>query len=866
MFLKVTLIVTLLLLLQPVVYANTLEGLQDNLNLIWIAISAALVFLMQGGFLALETGAIRAKNTINVAIKNVSDFLFALIGFFIIGFAFMFGSSADGWIGTSFFFLDGVTTPENYMFFIFQVVFCGTAATIVSGAVAERMKFSIYIIASIVISIIIYPVSGHWIWGGAIGGSQGWLQSMKFLDFAGSTVVHSVGGWIGLAAAILVGVRQGRVNPKTGKFQSIPGHNLSISALGVIILWFGWFGFNGGSTLTADGSIAKILVNTNISAAFGGFAGFLLSSFLEKKPSVEEILNGILGGLVGITAGCNIVSPIGASIIGVTSGIVVYATTRLLIQFKVDDPVNVVPVHGFCGMWGTIALALFAPQANLPLPRFEQFLVQLYGTFVVFLWAFGTGFLLFWILKKLFGIRVSSDDEQRGLNVSEHDSKMSWLDTIEVTAKTIKDGDLSRKIPVEQGTEAGEVAFMINKLLFELQNISQIAHQISQGDLKNSVIPKSENDILGHAISTMLDKLQVFAHNISEASTSVNISSSDMGNICEQLQTSSTIVTQNIQKILSNSSDTSKNINALCSSINELSLNINQVANSSQTASDKLSNINQNVNKISSDVSIIADSSENIAQSLGEIAANTEEAKQISNQANESVQETIDSMEELKQASTKVNQIVNLINSITNQTNMLALNATIEAAGAGEHGKGFAVVASEIKDLANQTAHANSNTGVLMGTIQKLVTKSFHRTQSVQTIIQQLSKINYNIDQSVDQQTEVAHQLAQTIDNIAKASKSSANNIQLTTIELHEIANAVHDAFEAATISNTEASQASQKMNEMNQSIEEVTNNIHKIENQVQSAQKNSSVLSDTSDSLKESVQFFEYERTKLLN
>ena len=276
---------------------------QGDFDLIWILICSAMVFFMQAGFTALETGLVRAKNTINVAIKNITDFVVSVMAYWLVGFGVMFGVSVGGWFGADGFLLKGYSSDWDYAFFIFQAMFAGPAATIVTGAVAECMQFRSYIIVSAVIAMLIYPVAGHWIWN-----AKGWLAQMSFVDFAGSSVVHSTGGWVALAGAWLLGPRIGRFD-ENGKPNELPGHNLLLTTLGVFILWFGWFGFNGGSTLVADGRVAGVILNTILSAAAGGLTTLLASQLLAGRAKIEELLHGILGGLVGVTAGSGGVGP-----------------------------------------------------------------------------------------------------------------------------------------------------------------------------------------------------------------------------------------------------------------------------------------------------------------------------------------------------------------------------------------------------------------------------------------------------------------------------------------------------------------------------------------------------------------------------
>jgi len=444
----------------------------NTLDLLWVLMAAALVFFMQAGFTLLESGLVRAKNSYNVAIKNISDFTVAVVSFWLLGFGLMFGISNAGWFGSSGAFGSLLSQPDELAFFIFQATFVGTAATIVAGAVAERMKFSAYLIISLVISVIIYPVSGHWAWGSAlIGGDGGWLEQIGFMDFAGSSVVHSVGGWVALAGIILLGARKERFNDD-GEPQKIPGHNLLLATLGVFILWFGWFGFNAGSTLAVDLSIARIFVNTALAASMGALTCLFISWFVNNGLiEVEKVLNGVLGGLVSITAGCAYVEPGSALIIGMVGAAIVYAFESILLnQFKLDDPVGAVAVHGVAGVWGTLAVALFAPAEVLSTgSNWDQFWVQCQGVFAIFVWSFGTGLLTFGLLRAAHGLRVSSEDEQLGLNVAEHGARTVWLDTMKTMQHIVDTGDLSSRAEAEYGTEAGETAMAFNHLLDKFQ-------------------------------------------------------------------------------------------------------------------------------------------------------------------------------------------------------------------------------------------------------------------------------------------------------------------------------------------------------------------------------------------------------------
>ena len=417
-------------------------------DILWVIIASALVLFMQAGFLMLETGMVRAKNTINVAFKNLFDFFIGVVAFFALGYGIMFGSSYMGWIGTDSFFLHEMKEPSKFAFFLFQATFLGTAATIASGAVAERMRFTAYIFISVFASVWIYPVFGHWAWGG------GWLSKMGFIDFAGSTVVHSTGGWIALAAIIMLGPRQDKFDEK-GKPRKITGHNLPAAALGTFILMFGWLGFNGGSTLAYTDDIPLILVNTTVAAAGGALSAMVVSWIRFRAPAVEDGINGILGGLVAVTAGCHMLSPVMALFVGIVAGIIAALFVSFLESFfRLDDVVGAFTVHSVCGVWGTIALALVGNAASFatnaagdPISRLEQVGIQFVGVGSNVLWASGLALIFFWIIKRITPLRVTEQEESDGLNFSEHNARTNWFQLMRSMDSMARgEGDLSTKL------------------------------------------------------------------------------------------------------------------------------------------------------------------------------------------------------------------------------------------------------------------------------------------------------------------------------------------------------------------------------------------------------------------------------------
>ena len=420
----------------PTNIAEAVSELSTGINTVWMLLAAMLVFFMQPGFALVEAGFTRTKNTANILMKNFVDFMFGSLLFWFIGFGLMFG--IGGFVGMPHFFnldvmaeiIDNGLPIEGFL--VFQTVFCATSATIVSGAMAERTKFSMYLAYTICISVLIYPISGHWTWGGGwlMNGEEGSfmmnLFGTTFHDFAGSTIVHSVGGWIALVGAAILGPRIGKYS-KDGKSRAIPGHNLTMAALGVFILWFGWFGFNPGSQLAAASTddamaISHVFLTTNLAACAGGFFALVVSWLKFSKPSLSLTLNGILAGLVGITAGCDMVSPLGAVIIGTICGILMIFSVEFIDKvLKIDDPVGASSVHGVCGFTGTILTGFLSTSEGLFYGAGWGFLgAQVFGALVVGAWAAGMGFLIFKGLDRIHGLRVSKRVEEEGLDIYEH--------------------------------------------------------------------------------------------------------------------------------------------------------------------------------------------------------------------------------------------------------------------------------------------------------------------------------------------------------------------------------------------------------------------------------------------------------------
>lgn len=654
-----------------------METIELNMNVLWIVIATFLVFFMQAGFTLLEAGLVRAKNSINVAMKNVIDLLITTIVFALVGFALMFGSSSSGWIGLDGFFLRGLEEdPYNWAFLLFQIVFAGTAATIVSGAIAERVKFGAYIIGTIMISAIIYPIFGHWAWGSLWSGEDpGWLEALGFIDFAGSTVVHSIGGWVALAATIIVGPRIGKYTP-TGETQKFAMSNAVLAVTGVFILWLGWFGFNAGSTGIADVSIALISLNTHFGAVSGGTAALIISWVLDKRPRVEDILNGILAGLVSVTAGANILTPEFALISGAIGGILVIFSLRLIDSvFKIDDAIGAIAVHGVCGAWGTLALALFAPLESLVREtRIEQIGVQLLGIGTAFVWAFGMGLIIYGIMKFTMKIRVEKEEEEAGLNVSEHGASISVLDTIvamnEIAAAK---GDLTKKIHYEAGEDMAE---------------------------------------LNEAFNTVLSSLNDLVHQVKTQTANVLSTTDNVLSLSEDSKQSASLQMTEIDETYSYVTQSEKWLEKEIEVENQVIAEIQQAFSSIEQIGNQLNWIQKEISDISSFVHNVGELNEDVHQKM---TLFNENISKITNYANES------------------GQMIDIITDVSEQINLLSLNASIEAARAGESGRGFTIVANEIKKLALKSKSSTED-------IRKMIQQTTQETTAGFSEVIELSK------------------------------------------------------------------------------------------------------------------------------
>ena len=448
------------------------SDVKSFVDTLWVIDCAILVFIMQAGFMCVESGLSRHKNSINVALKNAADFGVSVVVFWLFGFGLMFGKSFNGLFGTDLFFF-ATNISEYQTYFVFQAMFVATAATIISGAVAERLKFVGYLVMTVFATGIIYPIVGHWAWSSSYLGeamNKGWLAALGFVDFAGSTIVHSVGGWIALSGILILGPRIGKYSEANkGKFT---GSSFPLAVLGTLILWFGWFGFNGGSNGAMDEAVPLILINTFLAAAFGLLTSLIISFAIFKKPDPFYVILGPLAGLVSITAACNSVNSLIAILIGIIGTIIAIIVHEILNKKEIDDVVGAVPVHLAAGVWGTLAVGLFSNLEILgtDLSRMEQIKAQLIGIFAIGFFSFVSSFIFFKIVNYFYPLRVSPLHEELGLNIAEHGAVSVEHDLIAILDKQSKSGDLKIRGPQDPFTAGGVIGLYYNKVMSKLES------------------------------------------------------------------------------------------------------------------------------------------------------------------------------------------------------------------------------------------------------------------------------------------------------------------------------------------------------------------------------------------------------------
>ncbi|MGE4277808.1 MAG: ammonium transporter [Lawsonibacter sp.] len=519
------------------------------INHLWLLLCACFVFFMQAGFVCYEVGFVQPKNVISVAMENITAFVVATLSFYTVGFAFMFGKTAFGFIGTSHWLLFHLNSRYDYIFVLYQMMLAATSITIFAGSMSERTKMRSLVIASILVGGFIYPVFGHWVWGGIYTQQATFLSGMGYMDFAGATVVHSTAGWIALAGIIVVGPRKDRWD-ENGKPKRLGRSNIPFATLGTFILWFGWFGFNGGSLLKFDDRIGLILLNTNLSAAVGVVGAVIVTFLFAKDQSyMEAIFNGALGGLVAITAGSELLTPVESIFVGLISGAVVMLGSVLLLKLRIDDAVNAVPIHAFGGVCGSLLCCLFSAPENLNLSsNLYQLGVQLLGVGVNFIWAFGMGLLMFLLIRMTVGLRVSDISEKKGLNVVEFSDVYSWMQHLQEEHYESVKQDLDQKIQ-QQNEALKRQAHMLamtqekerEKIARDLHDgvgQSLVALKINLGLIQNSTQDKalkSRADTTMNLVQSTIEEIRDVIYNLKPVQLNEGGLANSIRNLCKKL-------------------------------------------------------------------------------------------------------------------------------------------------------------------------------------------------------------------------------------------------------------------------------------------------------------------------------------------
>ena len=761
---------------------------QQNLDHDWVLTAAALVLLMQMGFLMLDAGFVRTKNTINVAQKNIVDLVFSVGAYWLVGFSLMFGASQSGWFGWSPEFA-ALDSGENwiYTFFVFQAMFCGTAATIVSGAVAERLTFPAYLIATALIAFAIYPVFGHWSWGSAlIGDNTAWLADMGFVDFAGSTVVHSIGAWVALALIIVIGPRAGRFDSE-GRPVRVQGHNPVMAGAGALVLFVGWIGFNGGSTTSGTSDVAPIVLNTVVAAVFGGSIGVVYGRVVDGYLAPDRSINGLLGGLVAITAGCATLDGSMSAIMGMIGGVVALAGHDILLKvFKLDDVVGAVSVHGLAGATGTLMLALLADPAALPAgSHLGQLQVQAIGVAAAFATAFFPTLLVCYAVRPFVRLRITHVEEAQGLNRVEHGATLGTGNLQLVISDLLKgDADFSTRIPAEPGDEAAELTELFNLLLARLHReatatrlrdeaqrkaledqsasdatvvseISALINRAAQGDLAGRIdvgakvgalreVSAGVNhlfDAMDEVTSDLKLALRRFATGDLTARMATQRGGS-FGELSHAVRQTGERLSEAVETIAASAGGLDSSSHALGRSAAELDGLAHTQLSGLEEVGDALADARASL-------------FENV-DSAGAARSSAQQTESISAEARAASEETNRRMKEVREAMTRAGKFVETIEGIARQTNLLAINAAVEAMRAGESGRAFVVVADEVRTLSLRVSESSRQIASIIDASSRLVGDA---GDAVDGIRDRLNRIGANATEVSDVVAEVAERL-----------------------------------------------------------------------------------------------------------
>ena len=716
--------------------AERLGMLEAALDAVWILGATALVLLMQIGFLFLEAGAVRAKSSVNVAQKNLADMVLSILAFYGIGFTVMFGASLGGWAGWTLPILDEGT----FVFFVFQAAFVSTCATIVSGAIAERMTFIGYLALTLVIATLVYPVFGHWAWGGAIGdGAAGWLSALGFLDFAGATVVHAVGGWMALAAVIVLGPRIGRFDAD-GRPQRLQGHSAIFVTGGSLMLLVGWLGFNGGSTLSASGEIGRITLNTIVGAIGGAATSFLLARRRDGIFRPARMCNGLLAGLVAITAGANLLDATGALLLGLAAGLVVVVAEDTLVErFKLDDVLGAISVHGVCGAFGTIAFVFLVPVEALPAgDRLAQAAVQLLGTGTAFAWSFGIGYGACRALDAVLGLRVSEADEVMGLNAAEHGETLG-TGTLKSALYDITKGDrdLTRRLDDSTGDEAADLAAVINPFLDDIQ--------------------------------ALMRSVNTRARDVSDAAQTLRAASRSSLVIAEAVEAEGVQLRRTTRGFANGADETD-------AALARMERDSHAIASDSEAIASEIAKLNAAAGEL--------------ARSIQDVSSEATASGDVARGADAAANEACRMMTTLDAASAQIDEIVAVIDHLAGQTNLLALNATIEAARAGEAGRGFAVVAGEVKSLSDDTRAATTTIADTISELRGVSAAAGSTVAKVRDLVHQVGAALGTITRAAGDQSTVTAAFSERTATASSEASAISDSVQAFAARTREILDA----------------------------------------------------------------------------
>lgn len=763
----------LALTVQPAEAAENWVHTAREIDALWVMLCAFLVFSMQIGFLLFEAGMTRTKNSINVAVKNKLDLLVSVPIFLSLGFLVMFGVSAEGWVGLS--YGDAAIsreTPTGFAFLLYQAAFCATAATIFSGAVAERFSINAYVLTVAFIALLIYPIYGHWVWGGALNlDNQPVLATIGFYDFAGGTVVHSIGAWVALAGVIVVGPRIGRFSATGSKVYPLYSHSKVLAGTGMLFILIGWFGFNGGSTLAFNGDALAVIANTLVAAVSGGCFSTLFSYYRYRQISPDQVVYGILAGLVGVTAGADLVSFHGAVALGVGGAIVNALFGIWLARRKVDDVVGAVACHGFAGAWGTIALAFFAPVEALPLgDMWDQAGAQVIGVVAGFAWAFGLSYVWFVLLNKVVPLRVPEDHEIRGLNVSEHNASLGSDKLIDAMKElTAGEAELSKRINAEPGDDMHKLSELFNTFLAQLEqreigrrHVDEIRQRQDEERRERDERDMAEQMARHEQERQIAEEISTFIQRAAEGDLGVR---SDLaGKTGALLQ-----IAEGVNRLIDS---LSQSIGAIACSAGDIEATCSNLRGEADDLRTRSAGQIDSVQSVTFSLEEMAETASKNSRLAEDALVIAQETQDVSSDVASGVERIEDAIREIEKNAGDIAPVVELIESIAFQTNLLAVNAAVEAARAGDSGRGFAIVAQEVRDLATRTA----NFAVDIGKMVELA----------------LSSVQRGVDVVGDTSAQVS-----TIRTTADRVSNQINSIHSISVEQSDRLNSLHQAVRA---------------------------------------------------------------------